>query len=320
MKKRILFIATICLAVLLIVTGIWIAKSNNNKVEQPRFVIDSTGENDKLRLSTKKYVDSRTGETSVTVSATVNPSSVVNDKLTWTLEWSQISSENVFDYVTMNVSADTHSVTLVYKKNFNVQLILKATSVLTPSVNSTCTIDCYKRTTDFSLDFGFDDSDGNDFIPTINNTEKTVDFSKMTYVGLSLYSICDLYSLSQTGTVAVNSYKGVKFSLSSELKTKLTSAGITFSNFYDMGDPSSYVESIDGLLNELITITDSNRQQVYQILGTVNYWFDLTCEISDFAENTEVNIFTKVYKLQGFNIADGLSVTDINLNKNNIIF
>ena len=283
MKKIILFISTICLAVVFIAIGIWLIQSSNQKVEQPSFVVDSTKENDMLKLSTKRYANEKTGETGVMINATVTPTSVVNDKLTWTLEWSTVSSENVSDYVTMQVSADTHSVTLTYKKNFNTQLILKATSVLTPSVNSTCTIDCYKRTTDFSLDFAFDDADGNDFIPSIDNTQKTVNFSQMTYEGLSKYSICDfdLYNLTQIGTVNVTFYKGVKFSLSSELKTKLTSAGITFTNYYDLGNPSSYVESIDGLLNELITITDSNRQQVYQILGTVNYWFDLTCTISD---------------------------------------
>lgn len=259
----------------------------------------------------------------VVVTASVNPNNVINDKLTWDLSWATTSSDAISDYVTMVVSQDTHSVTLTYKKNFNRQILLKATSVLTSSISATCTIDCYKRTTNFSLDFAFDSTSGDDLIPDINESQKTIDFSGMTYTGLSEFSICDfdLMSPVQSGTVNVTNKKSVKFSLSSELKTKLTSAGITFKQEYAEADLTNYQGmSIDTLLNKLITITSANREQVYKILGTVNHWFDMTCEIKDMNGTTEVNSFTKVYKMQGFNISDGLAVTSVTLNKTNIVF
>lgn len=264
-----------------------------------------------------------TKEAGVVVTASVNPNNVINDKLTWDLSWVTTSSESISDYVTMVVSQDTHSVTLTYKKNFNKQILLKATSVLTSSISATCTVDCYKRTTNFSLDFAFDSTSGDDLIPDINESQKTIDFSGMTYTGLSEFSICDfdLMNPVQSGTVNVTNQKLVLFTLSTELKNKLTTAGIVVNESYNDGECSNYVElSINSILNELIKITDVNREQVYKILGTVNHWFDMTCEMKDMYSTTEVNSFTKVYKMQGFNISDGLAVTSVNLNKTSIVF
>lgn len=265
-----------------------------------------------------------TKEAGVVVTASVNPNNVINDKLTWDLSWVTTSSESISDYVTMVVSQDTHSVTLTYKKNFNKQILLKATSVLTSSISATCTIDFYKRTDDFSLDFAFDNDLGFDLIPTINENQMTIDFSDINYVGLSDFHVCDfdLINLVQLGTVSTTASKGVKFNLSSELKTKLTSAGISLkANFTDEGECSEQIGlSIYLLLNQLINITDANREQVYKLLGTVSHWFDMTCTVKDMNGTTEVDSFIKTYKLQGFNISDGLAVTAVNLNKSSIIF
>lgn len=317
MKKRKIFSLLLCLTLML--TCIFMTSCSKNGVAVE---IEDEITTQARPIELKKMRLANTAEQGVVVTAIVNPNEVINDKLNWTLEWVSTSSEKVSDYVTMQVSADTHSVTLTYVKNFNKQLILKATSVLTPTINSTCTIDCYKRTTDFNLDFAFETSDYDDFIPTTNNAQKTIDFSGLKYSMLDDVSICDcdLINIISTGTVNVTNVKLVKFSLSQELKTKLVSAGITTNQYYDLINPENYAESIYELLTELITITSSNREQVFKILGTVNYWFDMTCTVNDMFGTTEVNSLTKVYKMQGFNIADGLSVTSVNLNKTTIIF
>lgn len=273
-----------------------------------------------IELKVKRLAN--TTEEGVVVNATVNPGSVINDKLNWTLEWSSASSEQVSNYVSMVVSEDTHSVTLIYKQPFNKQLILKVTSVLTPTINTTCSIDCYKRTIDFLLDFALETSDGDDFIPTVDNSKKTVDFSAMNYSMLDDISICDcdLYSLVQTGTINVTNKKIVKFSLAPVLKAKLTNAGFNTSEFYYVENPNNYAESIYDLLCELIEFTSSSEEEVFKILGTSFHWFDMTCIVVDMSGSTEVNSFTKVYKMTGFDISDGLSVTSINLNKTNIVF
>lgn len=320
MKKIILFVSTICLAVLLIAVGIWLAKSSNSETEQPPFVVDPVQENDKLRLSTKRYVDNRTGETGVTVNAIVNPSSVVNDKLTWTLEWSQISSENVFDYVTMNVSADTHSVTLVYKKNFNTQLVLKATSVQIPSVSATCSVDCYKRTSDFAVDFSFE-IDGEYQSMTVDETNKTIDFGVVTYANLNSVLLDDLVTEDaiQIGTIDTISSTTRKLVFSEELKRNLTSTGVTFTN--TLVDISELVgKSIQEIINMFVDSTTNNRDDIYYALSSSDCWFNLEITVIDTYNDVEINRLTKTYMLIEFDISDGMFVTNIDLDKSNIIF
>lgn len=316
MKKRKIFSLLLCLTLVFIC--IFVTSCAKSDVTLDDEIVSHA-----RPIELKMMRLANTTQDGVVVNATVNPSTVINDKLNWSLEWVSTSSENVSDYVTMQVSADTHSVTLTYKKNFTKQLILKATSVLTPSINSTCTIDCYKRTNNFSLDFGFETQD-DDFIPIPNESQKTVDFSKMPYIGLTEYHVtdCDLFGLTQTGTVNVTNKKIVKFSLSTELKTKLTQAGITIkANSTDEQQADEFIGlSINLLLNELINITEANKEQVFELLGTLDYWFDMSCTVKDMSGTTEVNSFNKTYKLVGFNISDGLSVTSVNLNKTNIIF
>lgn len=320
MKKIILFITTICLAVVFIAVGIWLINSNNSKVEQPPFMVDPVQENNKMKLSTKRYVDTRTGETGVTINATVNPISVVNDKLTWTLEWATVSSENVSDYVTMNVSADTHSVILTYKKNFNTQLVLKATSVQTPSVTATCNIDCYERTSDFTIAFDLGMESGAQTLP-VDETTKKVNFSVVTYSELNNMYFEDFVSEDalKVGTIETVTSTITKISLSNGLKTKLTSAGIVFDS--TQKNLSTFLgKTIQGGLDQFIDLSTNDRDKVYEVLGQIDTWFDLEVTLVDTYQSTEINRLTKVYKLSGFNISDGLSVTDINFNKNNIIF
>lgn len=264
---------------------------------------------------------------SIQVVATLEPTEIIDNTLEWTLAWAKSSAENVNDYITLNVASDTQSATITYKKQFNTQIVLTVKSKLTPSVSASLTLDCYKRTTNFNLSFEFEGR-SHGFYPTINESQKTLDFSGMNYSDLSDLHIteCDLIDIVSVGTVNVTNRTEMKFSLSQELKTKLQTAGITFPassvSQYDEYAEASYYADLDiwSLLYDLINITDSNKVQVFKILGTVNYWFDLSCKVTDLSGTTSVNSFEKVYKMQGFNISDGLNATSVTLNKTNYIF
>ena len=315
--KRLIFISTICLSFLLIGLGIWLATtSNQERVEIP-VVVDASN---RMKLSTKRYVDNRTGETGVTINAIVNPTSVVNDKLTWTLEWAQVSSENVEDYVSMQVSADTHSVTLTYRKNFNTRLILKATSVQTPSVTAICNVDCYKRTTDFAVDLSFE-IDGEYQTMIVDESNKTIDFSVVTYANLDSVLLDDLVTEDavQTGTVDTITSTIKKLELSDELKMNLTTLGINFNNI--SVDVKELVgKSIKAIVGQFVDFAANDDEKIYQALSASDCWFNLELTLIDTYNDVEINRVTKIYKLIEFDISDGMFVTNIDLDENNIIF
>lgn len=80
------------------------------------------------------------------VKATVLPDTVVNKKLTWTLQWTDGGSHgNISDYVTVTPGSDTLSATITLKAGFNNQIKLVVASQQSPSKSTSCTLDYAKR-------------------------------------------------------------------------------------------------------------------------------------------------------------------------------
>lgn len=130
-KKSIFLLVSLLLVFVAVVVCFNLNKTTKNKEND--LIISDIRNNDHIQLSMQKLSNEIGG---VTVQATVNPSSVVDKRLNWTLSWKTTNSNNVNDYVSMQVSADTQSVTLTYIKQFETQIILKATSLLSPEVSA----------------------------------------------------------------------------------------------------------------------------------------------------------------------------------------
>ena len=126
MKKKSMFLlVSLLLVFVAVVVCFNLNKTTKNKEND--LIISDIRNNDHIQLSMQKLSNDISG---VTVQATVNPSSVVDNTLNWTLSWKTTNSNNVNDYVSMQVSADTQSVTLTYIKQFETQIILKVQEFL----------------------------------------------------------------------------------------------------------------------------------------------------------------------------------------------
>lgn len=224
MKKKSMFLlVSLLLVFVAVVVCFNLNKTTKNKEND--LIISDIRNNDHIQLSMQKLSNEIGG---VTVQATVNPSSVVDKRLNWTLSWKTTNSNNVNDYVSMQVSADTQSVTLTYIKQFETQIILKATSVLTPEVSAQCSIDCYKRVEYSGLSEAKGYIDGEAVSLTVDEQNKTIDCSGYSFAGMrddGFYNFASSYS--SKGTINTIITMSMKLVVSEDLKSALTSKSLT---------------------------------------------------------------------------------------------
>lgn len=99
------------------------------------------------------------------VKATVLPTTVVNKKLNWTLQWTDGGSHgNISDYVTISPSSDTLSATISVKGGFNYQIKLVVYSQQDSTKSASCTLDYQKRIVGVDDDCIYAGSDETDFL------------------------------------------------------------------------------------------------------------------------------------------------------------
>ena len=96
------------------------------------------------RASNDVSAQSAQGAT-VTFNATVTPDNATNKSITWSLAWNGSDSGNVNDYVSLNITNETHTVTVTCNKVFNTQI--KLTGKTSGGQTATATIDILKRYT-----------------------------------------------------------------------------------------------------------------------------------------------------------------------------
>ena len=313
MKKKSMFLlVSLLLVFVAVVVCFYLNKTTKNKEND--LIISDIRNNDHIQLSMQKLSNEISG---VTVQATVNPSSVADNRLNWTLSWKTTSSNNVNDYVSMQVSADTQSVTLTYIKQFETQIILKATSALTPEVSAQCSIDCYKRVEYSGLSEAKGYIDGETVSLIVDEQNKTIDCSEYSFAGMRDDGFNNFASsyLSK-GTINTNITMSMKIVVSEDLKSALTLKSLTLKQ--TEFTIQEFCE--DYLLFDILGIIVNLTNDAYVAFSEVDHWFDLVISFENKYNSQTIESLSYTYQLIHFDISDGLSVNSINLNQSTIIF
>ncbi len=313
MKKKSMFLlVSLLLVFVAVVVCVNLNKTTKNKEND--LIISDIRNNDHIQLSMQKLSNEIGG---VTVQATVNPSSVADNMLNWTLSWKTTNSNNINDYVSMQVSADTQSVTLTYIKQFETQIILKATSVLSPGVSAQCSIDCYKRVEYSGLSEAKGYINGEAVSLTVDEQNKTIDCSGYSFAGMRDDGFSNFTSsyLSK-GTINTNITMSMKIVVSDDLKSALTSKSLTLKQ--TEFTIQEFCE--DYLLFDILGIIVNLTNDAYVAFSEVDHWFDLVISFENKYNSQTIESLSYTYQLIHFDISDGLSVNSINLNQSTIIF
>lgn len=318
MKKRLLF--SLCSVFVLALIGLGIYSACRSDVGDgyvaPEGIIVETPEEDVVKpIAFKtKIKKNAINQEVVTVTATVSPEFVVDKTLSWKLEWNASNpSYNVTDYVTMSISDDTLSVNITYVKQFNVQIKLTATSNMTSSVSASCLIDCYQRSdSDFTTGVRYNNSGNVVTADTSNN----IILSGVTYKGIIDGASIYVNSVAnKTGTIDTYTKTVYAFTLNASLCSALGISGKTLT-YVDQ-----YEFYIVDLLDEFgIDITDSDT---IAVLNQYNHWFNVNVTFTDYSDSAKtisVNSVSKSFAIKGFTVSDGILVTNITLDKSQIIF
>ena len=312
MKKKSMFLLVSLLVFVAVVVCFNLNKTTKNKEND--LIISDIRNNDHIQLSMQKLSNEIGG---VTVQATVNPSSVADNRLNWILSWKTTNSNNVNDYVSMQVSADTQSVTLTYIKQFETQIILKATSVLSPEVSAQCSIDCYKRVEYSGLSEAKGYIDGEEISLVVDEQNKTIDCSGYSFAGMRDDGFSNFTSsYSSKGTINTNITMSMKLVVSEDLKSALTSKSLTLKQ--TEFTIQEFCE--DYLLFDILGIIVNLTNDAYTAFSEVNHWFDLIITFENKYNSQTIESLSYTYQLIHFDISDGLSVNSINLNQSTIIF
>lgn len=313
MKKKSMFLlVSLLLVFVAVVVCFNLNKTTKNKEND--LIISDIRNNDHIQLSMQKLSNENGG---VTVQATVNPSSVADNRLNWTLSWKTTNSNNVNDYVLIQVSADTQSVTLTYIKQFETQIILKATSVLSPGVSAQCSIDCYKRVEYSGLSEAKGYINGEAVSLTVDEQNKTIDCSGYSFAGMrddGFSNFTSSYLLK--GTINTNITMSMKIVVSDDLKSALTSKSLTLKQ--TEFTIQEFCE--DYLLFDILGIIVNLTNDAYVAFSEVDHWFDLVISFENKYNSQTIESLSYTYQLIHFDISDGLSVNSINLNQSTIIF
>lgn len=314
MKKKSLFLViSLLLVIIAVVVCVNLNKTTKNKEND--LIISDIRNNDHIQLSMQKLSNEIGG---VTVQATVNPSSVADNRLNWTLSWKTTNSNNVNDYVSMQVSADTQSVTLTYIKQFETQIILKATSALTPESSAQCSIDCYKRVEYSGLSEAKGYIDGETVSLIVDEQNKTIDCSEYSFAGMRDDGFSNFTSsYSSKGTINTNITMSMKLVVSEDLKSALTSKSLTLKKTeFICNDSDLYDFTLEDIMGIIVNLTND----AYIAFSEVNHWFDLVISFENKYNSQTIESLSYTYQLIHFDISDGLSVNSINLNQSTIIF
>lgn len=320
MKKRnILIIAFSFLGICLIAIGALTLNLFKSDAQPGNLIVNTDEGNDYIRLTGVKRKISANNTEVVTITATVNPNVVVDDTLNWSIGYSS-GTGSVSEYVTMTVSEDTHSVDIAFKKLFNKQIKVTATSKLTPSISASCTIDCYRKTTDID-EVVLYNGDGQDFASNDNNE---ITLAGITYEKLSVsemssnaYTFClDIFSTVSVGTTgSADDEPNVTISISNELAELL---GISDKTVNIELNTDQY--PLRAMLLELGLTSHLKNTTSLQKMAQTDHWIDMTFTLNDTAEGATINTYSETFAIKGFNVSDGLAVNSLTLNDTSIVF
>lgn len=295
-------------------------KEKNNPGE---LVVTSRQDNEGINLKMSRL---STTSNSVQVTATVLPSTATNKALEWKLNWTETSSENVSDYVTLSVSTSTLVATLNFVKSFDIPMELVATSKANSNIKASCDVDCYKRTEGFTnvkLNVCIDGNSNFDLTESQDTDYNSLTFNgSTTFASIFTDQKVEINSMTATavkvGTLDTTEDVSYNIGLSSDLQTLLEARDITF----DSNITTLTVTTIKGLLERLITFTDDNKEVIYEALNTTGHWFDVYIIVEDKYSSNKVSDHIDVWAVEGFYIGDyyeEVEPTGITLDKTEVI-
>lgn len=315
MKKRnILIIAFSFLGICLIAIGALTLNLFKSDAQPGNLIVNTDEGNDYIRLTGIKRKISATSTEVVTITATVNPNIVVDDTLNWSIAWNGSNSGTVSDYVTMTVSDDTHSVDIQFVKQFSTQIKVTATSNLTPAISASCTVDCYKKTTDINITSAVGN---NDVTYTVDNTNKTITFTNANYQSLMDGSL--KLKISAENISVGSLYGGGQIA---HVSLDLSDEALEALNISSRAMPYNFT-------SELVKIADCcgltynilNNTENLKAIANIDHLFDLTISYKDYdSSSSTINTINVTFKLCGFNLSDGVNVSSLTLNDTSIIF
>lgn len=333
-KKIILFLSIFVVAIVLTLTIV-----NHvaiNKSAKDEFIVD-VHDNEQIKL-TKRLLSgtSQTGSyPSIEIVATINPSYAVDKSLDWIVSWVDSSiTDNVNDYIEIAYSDDTLTCTVFYKKVFNNQIVLTATSLAKPSINAKCYIDCYQRVSSVNLVelIMVDNEKSNVATCDISHTNRTIDMTNLINdnIGIEYGSVYFDYESLNTFLPIFNGTKSIyydiapKLCLSDELKSILADNDWTYHDYeFDLKDNlhELYSMSIFDILNYCLDIQYIDECQEY-LLATDN-WFTIKLYYRSYLNSSKTTLFEeKIYKYEliNFDFLHYAQVKSISLNNTQLLF
>ena len=317
-----LFICLCLLVAFLVITS--------NKQEEQNNVGDliiNTESGRNLELRAKSYVEE--GVTKVTVNAITTGSvsglgSSYDTELNWTLEWASVKEEEVTDYVALDILGKA-TVQLTYLKQFDTQIILKATSIENTDVFATCTIDCYKRSNfdEYKVRFDYMDYE-------VDFTSQQIDLRSvisMDYLATGQpITLKVVTEDNKVGTVETTTNLEGYYTLSTELQEAFNAKGyeavnqIAFDKLVDYHILAA-IEYMFGNEFELFDREDGMllNQELQDILIATECWFELNFSMEDSYEDKVVNSYTTSFDvLMKYNPKFG-EIVSVKLSKDSII-
>ena len=333
-KKKALKIITtssfiFCSLVLLV--GLLFVRTNKIEeqiITENLIVNEGTSSDSNIKLKANARVES--GVTKVSVEAVTKGNvsgtgSWYNSQLNWSLEWAVTKSDHVNEYVKLDVLSNT-AVELTYLKQFDTQIILKATSAEVSGVFATCTVDCYKRSNfeNYQLQFK-----GKEY--AVNLSEGYFNLGEVVSEReLVIGRPVDLVIVNndtKVGTIETTTNVGGYYTLSSELAEALTAQGYTnfkeieFENFAQQ----NVFKNIEYMCSNSFELLNKQtgemlNPELHEILEDIACWFTLYLEGTDSYDGDYVNCSTfEIDIITSYTPLFG-QIDSVTLQKDSIIF
>lgn len=273
-------------------------------------------------LATRKNAANIDKET-VTITATVEPSYTHDATLKWTALYKSTGQpylgngdELISDVIEMTVAEDTMSVTIKYLGQFTDQIIVTATSNADATKSASCTLDCYKRTSDIKMNHSSTDG------LHLNIECQDVSYDDIFNKNISFGTLTPA-TPTKAGTIDTTTSVDVQIKLHDDLVAALEEAGYTVdasAKSYGSGVTQGSA-SIKDFLLEKVTGASATDADFITVLNQTYRWFEVYTVVTDKYDTKTVNTITVDHGYFGyFNVSDFFSITSVTLDKSQIIF
>ena len=321
-KKSILFISIIlCFSFMCMCLSACTWEDFKNKAKDVwdnLVAVDDNG-NDMLNGETYEMPSAMTFRSSapnttktVTLTATVEPSTAANKNLDWSLAWKNAGTawatgKTVTSYVTVTPTSDgANTASVKYLADFGEQIILTVKSRVNENASATCTIDCLQAVSFKQLVYPYGEETSNDDWVFKKNADP-IDFP-----GVLLHDVCETADVADYMKPVIEFNYGSTFTkarqmreyrmyvtLSNDLATKLYNSTSTALKSYFNENcfnekevlATSYVPSENSSLSNFISIIDiysvlfnrfcnPGNPQVIYTTGAYNEFCDILRSVS----------------------------------------